>query len=166
MTGSHRTGFGSSLTPEDCQRIVIVLEDVIDAQSLAELAERLPGALARHLGWTDGFDATTLTISRVDDSADPHAQEIATALSGLLARLLLPSMPYEQPVDDWAWTPREREIARLVADGLTNRQIAARLGITPDTVKKHLTNALLKADCTNRTQLALVWQGTQRLEAT
>lgn len=164
MTDTFRMSSGESLTPEDCHRIVHVLEEVIDAQSLAELGDRLADALARHLGWTGSFDAATLTISPVGGGLDPHAEEIATTLRGLLARLLR-SLSYEQPLDDWSFTPREREIAQLVADGLTNRQIAAQLGITPDTVKKHLTNALTKADCTNRTQLAMVWRGAQRLRA-
>lgn len=41
-------------------------------------------------------------------------------------------------VDPDALTPRQREVARLDAEGLTNREIAARLSISPGTVKKHL----------------------------
>jgi DNA-binding CsgD family transcriptional regulator len=165
MTDTYRVSSSGSLSPDDCRRIVSVLEDVIDTQSLAELGDRLPDALVRHLGWVDGFEAATLTVSPLGGGLDPHAEEIAKTLNALLARLLR-SLSYEEPFDDWSFTAREGEIVRLVADGLTNRQIAARLGITPDTVKKHLTNALTKADCTNRTQLAIVWRRTQRVGAT
>lgn len=53
-------------------------------------------------------------------------------------------------------TAREGEVAELTARGLTNRQIAQRLGVTVDTVKKHLTQALAKTGCASRTQLALL----------
>lgn len=56
----------------------------------------------------------------------------------------------------WTLTDREAEIAEQVALGLTNDQIARKLYVTTDTVKKHLTNIFTKTDCTNRTQLALI----------
>jgi DNA-binding NarL/FixJ family response regulator len=43
-----------------------------------------------------------------------------------------------------ALTVREREIARLVEDGLSNKQIAGRLGIEVATVKNHVHNLLEK----------------------
>ncbi|RJL34607.1 DNA-binding response regulator [Bailinhaonella thermotolerans] len=58
----------------------------------------------------------------------------------------------------WPLTAREREVAELVAAGLTNRQIARRLGITLETVKKHLTHILAKTECPSRTVLAVAWQ--------
>ncbi|HEY1566931.1 MAG TPA: helix-turn-helix transcriptional regulator [Solirubrobacteraceae bacterium] len=54
----------------------------------------------------------------------------------------------------WRLTPREKEVAELAAKGLTNRQIARRLFITVDTVKKHLTRVFAETGCTSRAQLA------------
>jgi DNA-binding NarL/FixJ family response regulator len=51
-------------------------------------------------------------------------------------------------------TAREREVAALVAAGLTNAQIADRLCVTPGTVRNHLEHILRKLDMTNRAQLA------------
>ena len=45
-----------------------------------------------------------------------------------------------------AVTPREREVLALVAEGLTNRQIAARLVVSEHTVHRHVTNILRKLD--------------------
>ena len=50
---------------------------------------------------------------------------------------------------------RELEILRLIAAGLSNREIAARLFITEGTVKNHVTEILGKLGVSNRTQAAL-----------
>jgi DNA-binding CsgD family transcriptional regulator len=47
-------------------------------------------------------------------------------------------------------TPRHRELMRLVATGLTNRQISRRLRISEGTVRKHLENIYARLDVTNR----------------
>lgn len=53
-------------------------------------------------------------------------------------------------------TPREKQIARLVANGFTNAEIADKICVTPDTVKKYMTNIFGKTCVRNRTELA-VW---------
>ena len=52
-------------------------------------------------------------------------------------------------------TDREREVLRLVAEGLANKQIARRLGISERTVKAHLTSVFQRLGVTDRTQAAL-----------
>jgi DNA-binding NarL/FixJ family response regulator len=49
-------------------------------------------------------------------------------------------------------TPRELEVLRLVAEGLSNGQIAERIGRTEGTVKVHLKNILQKLDVSDRTE--------------
>ncbi|WP_147123861.1 helix-turn-helix transcriptional regulator, partial [Nocardia neocaledoniensis] len=51
-------------------------------------------------------------------------------------------------------TPREYEVATLVADGLTNKEIAAKLVIAPRTVDTHVGNILTKLGSANRAQIA------------
>jgi DNA-binding NarL/FixJ family response regulator len=51
-------------------------------------------------------------------------------------------------------TPRERQIMRLVSQGLSNKQIGRRLNIVDGTIKVHLHNIFQKLDISNRTMLA------------
>ena len=54
-----------------------------------------------------------------------------------------------------ALSAREREVLKLVVQGLANKQIARRLGITERTVKGHLTSAYQRIGVADRTQAAL-----------
>lgn len=50
-----------------------------------------------------------------------------------------------------ALTAREREVVGLLAEGLSNKEIASRLGIAPDTAKFHVGRVIDKLDATGRT---------------
>lgn len=54
---------------------------------------------------------------------------------------------------------REQQVLELVADGLTNRQIADRLFISPVTARNHVSNILTKLGVENRTQAATLLAG-------
>jgi DNA-binding CsgD family transcriptional regulator len=82
---------------------------------------------------------------------------ILDALEPHLRRALICSRRYED------LTAREREVAALVARGLTDRDIARVLGIGFGTVRTHLTKAMAKRGCSNRAELA-AGIGRQRLE--
>jgi DNA-binding CsgD family transcriptional regulator len=58
------------------------------------------------------------------------------------------------PHQDLPLTGREHEITLLIAAGLTNRQIAARLVIAQRTVDTHVGHILAKLGCSNRSQVA------------
>jgi DNA-binding CsgD family transcriptional regulator len=53
-----------------------------------------------------------------------------------------------------ALTPQELQVARLVAEGLPNREVAARLFVSPRTVEFHLRNVFTKTGVTSRAELA------------
>ncbi|MCL6739287.1 helix-turn-helix domain-containing protein, partial [Streptomyces neyagawaensis] len=56
---------------------------------------------------------------------------------------------------------RERQVAALVAEGMTNRQIAAQLVLSPRTVDGHMDSIMTKLGCSRRTQVAAWWTANQ-----
>lgn len=58
-------------------------------------------------------------------------------------------------------TRREKEVARLVADGLSNRDVAARLAMSEGTVKVHLHSIYSKLSVDNRTAVAILFTRQQ-----
>lgn len=57
-------------------------------------------------------------------------------------------------VDDVRMTPREQEVVGLIAEGLSNKQIAARLALSEHTVKSHVRNVMEKLALHTRLQIA------------
>ncbi|MFK0154755.1 ATP-binding protein [Streptomyces sp. NPDC090493] len=85
---------------------------------------------------------------------DTPAQAIAFALDTGPEPAVLVAAP--SPL-----TRREREVAALVAEGMTNRQIAAALGRSPRTVDCHVENILAKLNSSRRAQIAAWWTANQ-----
>lgn len=75
------------------------------------------------------------------------------------ARVLLTNR--RTPGPDTQLTVREQEVLEMIGDGLPNKTIARRLGISERTVKSHLTNVYQRLGVTDRTQAAL-WAQRQR----
>lgn len=70
--------------------------------------------------------------------------------------LRTPSSPSPSPhAVDHRLTHRETEVVRLVVEGCTNPEIAARLVISPRTVQSHVAAAMRKLDVRSRTRLAV-----------
>ncbi|WP_433175438.1 helix-turn-helix transcriptional regulator [Actinoallomurus sp. CA-150999] len=88
------------------------------------------------------------------------ARNLERAILGKLGRQLAPLLQrhltrYQLVANGQPLTKRELQIADLIAEGLSNGEIARRLHVTVDTVKKHLTHIFAKTGCVSRTQLAL-----------
>jgi DNA-binding NarL/FixJ family response regulator len=83
----------------------------------------------------------------------PIAPAVATRLLEALRTGGLPARTQPAP-EDTVLTRRESEVLQLVADGLSNKEIANELSITEGTVKNHVHNSLEKLHLTNRVQAA------------
>ena len=84
-------------------------------------------------------------VARGESPLDPRAAR----------RLLTRAAPGAGSAGQGELSPRESEVLRLVVEGLLNKQIAVRLGITERTVKAHLTSAYQRIGVADRTQAAL-----------
>jgi DNA-binding NarL/FixJ family response regulator len=60
-----------------------------------------------------------------------------------------------------ALSGREREVLDHIQLGLTNRQIASQLFVSPNTVNKHVQNVLRKLGAANRVQAAMCGRGVR-----
>jgi DNA-binding NarL/FixJ family response regulator len=109
-----------------------------------------------------GFLLKDVTAERLFD-----AVRIISAGDALLApnvtRRLISEFAHQQPrpaaktiprLDEL--TPRETEVLRLLAEGLSNPEIAARLVVTEETVKTHVSRVLRKLGLRDRTQAVII----------
>lgn len=92
-----------------------------------------------------------------DVSADELAQAIRGAYAGRAtlspeAAQALVERENQPPTPGLDLTEREREVLRLMIEGLNNIQIAARLTVSPSTIKSHVSNILAKLGVASRTE--------------
>jgi DNA-binding CsgD family transcriptional regulator len=117
--------------------------------AIVAASEELRAALAAALRASPAFEVVGIAASEAD--VPPSADIL------VVARAADDSPVTAQPTrGDTAagtlLTNREREILALLADGLGNKQIAARLGISTNTVKTHLELLFEKLDVSSRAE--------------
>jgi DNA-binding CsgD family transcriptional regulator len=123
----------------------------------------LPPAV-RGTAWV-GVARCLLALDREPEAAEPveRAGQLLARWGGWrLAELvqvrdrlgLAPASGQRTATGTGALTPREREVALLVADGLTNAELARRLYISPKTAAVHVSNILHKLGVSSRTEVA------------
>ena len=86
------------------------------------------------------------------------APTVTRALIGHFAERLRPGDPSRAAREDVVrtLTPREMEVLQLIAEGLSNAEIAAALFITSETVKTYVSRILTKLDLRDRVQAVVL----------
>lgn len=136
------------------------MEARIGALPYLALAQLAHAALLRHRGGTGDLDKAARLVERAGHTARRLGMAPAASRATTLAADLTALVRRTEP----QLTARERDIARLVADGLANRAIAERLVLSERTVEAHVRNILAKLGLTNRTQIA-TWSVRLRTNA-
>ena len=95
--------------------------------------------------------ADAAAVAAAQMRAAPLQRAVAATVSG--ARL-----SGTASAGDGVLTEREREVLELVAEGLTNREIGARLFISAKTASVHLSNVMAKLNAASRTEAVTVAQ--------
>jgi DNA-binding NarL/FixJ family response regulator len=116
-------------------------------------SEEVRAAIAAALRTSSAFDVVDVSASTKDVSA---AAEIVITARERRQSTQAPAPAMRDITTAPALTQREQQILELLADGLGNKQIAARLGITTNTVKSHLELLFDKLDVSSRAEAVAV----------
>lgn len=120
--------------------------------AIVAASEELRARVAAALGADPSFEVVATAASLGD--VGPAADVVLVARTAGATRTSAPDVRGARGdgVVDAALTNREREILALLADGLGNKQIAARLGISANTVKTHLELLFEKLGVSSRAE--------------
>jgi two-component system, NarL family, response regulator LiaR len=136
----------AEITRENAAARILVLT------SFAEDDKLVPALKAGAVGYLLKDSSPQDLLQAIRDVAQ-GASSLHPRIAHKLIREL--SRPADRPAAGALLTEREREVARLVAEGLANEEIAARLSLGERTVRTHISHILDKLHLANRTQLAL-----------
>ncbi len=166
--GAEAVELAAALTPD------VVLMDIRmpvlnGDEATARILERRPATRVLVLTTYESDDAILSAIGAGASGyllkASPEAELVAgiravaageTALAPSVTRLLVrqATQSREEP-ESPSLTPRERDVLRLVAEGLSNREIGERLFLSEATVKTHLLRMFTKLDVRDRTRAVI-----------
>jgi DNA-binding CsgD family transcriptional regulator/tetratricopeptide (TPR) repeat protein len=143
-------------------RHVGLLDDAVADLDHAWQACAVNGAAGYHVEAL--FELAVALARRAADGDAARARSLAADCARRATTLSMPPFAAraQQLVDQLSQasaeplTPRERQVAELVAQGMTNREIAARLYLSERTAQNHVQHILTKLDLSNRSQIA-VW---------
>jgi DNA-binding CsgD family transcriptional regulator len=107
--------------------------------------------------WDAGYEASVAALRDAMGEQDfdaAWAEGAALSVEEAIAYTQRGRGQRKRPTSGWAsLTPTERDVVRLVSEGLANNDIATRLFVSPRTVQTHLTHVYTKLGLTSRVQL-------------
>ena len=139
------------LIKKESSEIKVIVMDLIPMQ--ADVVEFVRGGVSGFLLKDATFDDFVRTIR----SVAAGASVLPPSLTGSLFSQIIERVTGEEKaslIDAVRMTKREREVIELIAEGLSNKEIAQRLSIATYTVKSHVHNILDKLALHTRLQVA------------
>jgi two-component system, NarL family, nitrate/nitrite response regulator NarL len=147
MPGGGLNAATSILSSHPGQKIVMLTVSETNADVAHALNTGVRGYVLKGVG--------SKTLAEIlGDVAAGQSYVSPTLSARLLSDLLQPASRKPDPLSQL--TGREAEILRLVGEGLSNKEVAARLSLQEKTVKHHMTRVLAKLNVRNRTEAALL----------
>jgi DNA-binding NarL/FixJ family response regulator len=132
---------------------LLLSDDPRDEDVFAALRAGASGFLTMETNRAELLHAVRVLANGGMQLAPSVTRRLVDELVGLLAQQRPESAPFGK------LSVREREVVTLVAAGLTNYEIAARLVMSPATAKTHLSRSMIKLHVTDRAKLiALAYQ--------
>ena len=116
---------------------------VLTMHEAEDLVRQVLEAGAR--GYLLKSDASRQLIAAID-ALRVHRPFLTSKVNEVLLRGYLGAKPLKGETSGGRLTPREREIVQLLAEGLTNKEVAAKLNISVKTAETHRTNVMRKLD--------------------
>lgn len=149
MDGLTATNLLTGATSGHVPRVLVLTTFDLDSYVYEALRAGASGFLLK-----DAHPAELLTALRVVVTGEAM---LAPAITRRLIDTFTAAAPAPQVVPDVldTLTPREREVVSLIATGLANAEIAARLGVATGTVKTHINALLRKLDLRDRVQVTI-----------
>jgi DNA-binding NarL/FixJ family response regulator len=131
-----------------CVDVIVLTTYADDRSLLAALRAGARGYLTKDAG-ADEVQEAIRAVARGEAAIDPSVQRyLVEALAGGAPETFDPEPP---PLPD-GLTQREAEVLGLIAEGLSNGEIAARLVVTEATVKSHINHLFTKTGVRDRAQ--------------
>jgi DNA-binding NarL/FixJ family response regulator len=151
VTNISRAGIGlycSRTLPAGAQVEIKLHMIALDGQ---KAVETISGVLAWQYQWEEVTLLGLRFVAPLNPAVNPQLFEIVERDEKLARR----SSPFslQMSLGDNLLTPREREIVELILQGLTNKQIGEKLGISVKTVEAHRSRVYTKMDVHNSIQL-------------
>lgn len=119
--------------------------DEVDRARLSRVAR------AEGSGFVFADELAAGTLARTLERLHGGEMPISTRLTRLLLAAVGDGGGPEERRSEVRLTAREREVLALLVEGLSNKQVAHRLGISSHGAKRHVANILAKLNCPNRT---------------
>lgn len=132
----------------------IQLESITDRNFYLFLKNSLPSFSFKN----DCLDCTIYKDNFYTDNSQV-VHNFITGYSVYLTSLINRDSLLDIRVQDFLFTDREKAIVQCILSGFSNSDISVKLGISPETVKKHLYNVFQKAGVRSRTQLVFKVMG-------
>jgi predicted ATPase/class 3 adenylate cyclase/DNA-binding CsgD family transcriptional regulator len=115
-------------------------------------------AAVRFTVYDSGYETSVAAVRNAlgdSDFDNAWAEGAALSIEEVIAYARRGRGERKRPASGWAsLTPTERDVVRLLSEGLANKDIAGRLFVSPRTVQTHLTHVYAKLGMTSRGQLA------------